>query len=95
MGLIGGIVAHVNTDVACNPAGNGLILLRRHRSRERKHKAKPRSFRCMAVRAVEHRSAAQNQLDRRPRVFAGCDRVHVKGDKPALQYGVDFTAAAL
>ena len=45
----------------------------------------------MAVRAVEHCSAAQNQLDRRPRVFADRDRVHVKGDKPALQYGVDFT----
>ena len=49
----------------------------------------------MAVRAIEHRSAAQNQLDRRPRVFADRDRVHVKGDKPALQYSVDFTAAAL
>ena len=95
MGLIGGIVAHVNTDVTCNPAGDSLVLLRRHGSRERKHKTKPRSFCRMTVRAVEHRSAAQNQHDRRPRVFAGRDRVHVKGDKPALQYGVDFTAAAL
>ena len=49
----------------------------------------------MTVRAIEHRSAAQNQHDRRPRVFAGRDRVHIKGDKPALQYGVDFTAATL
>ena len=84
MGLIGGIVAHVNTDVTCNPAGDSLVLLRRHRSRERKHKTKPRSFRRMTVRAVEHRGAAQNQLDRRPRVFAGRDRVHVEGDKPTL-----------
>lgn len=65
-------------------AGDSLVLLRRHRPRERKHKAKPRSFRRMAMRAIEHRSAAQNQLDRRPRVFASRDRVHVKGDKPAL-----------
>ena len=95
MGLIGGIVAHVDTDVARNPTGDSLVLLRRHGSRKRKHKTKPRSFRCMTVRAVEHRSAAQNQHDRRPRVFAGRDRVHVEGDKPTLQYGVDFTAAAL
>ena len=47
----------------------------------------------MTVRAVEYRSAAQNQHDRRPRVFAGRDRVHIKGDKPTLQNGVDFTAA--
>ena len=95
MGLIGGIVAHVNTDVACNPAGNGLILLRRHRSRERKHKAKSRSFRRMTVRAVEYCSAAQNQLDCRPRVLARRDRVHVECDKPTLQNSIDFTAAAL
>ena len=91
MRLIGGIVAHVDTDVACNPAGNGLVLLRRHRPRERKHKTKPRRFRRMTVRAVEYRSTSQNQLDRRPRVFASRDRVHVEGDKPTLQNGVDFT----
>ena len=45
----------------------------------------------MTVRAVEYRSTSQNQLDRRPRVFASRDRVHVEGDKPTLQNGVDFT----
>ena len=94
MRLIGGIVAHVDTDVACNPAGNGLVLLRRHRPRERKHKTKPRRFRRMTVRAVEYRSTSQNQLDRRPRVFARRDRVHIEGDKPTLQNGVDFTTTA-
>lgn len=94
MRFIGGVVAHVNTDVARNSTGDSLVLLRRHRPRERKHKTKPRGFRRMTVRAVEHCSAAQNQLDRRPRVFARRNRVHVEGNKPTLQNGVDFTTTA-
>ena len=49
----------------------------------------------MAVSAIEHRGAAENQLNCGPGVLASRNRVHIQSNQPALLYGVDLTTAAL
>ena len=71
MWLIGGIVAHVDTDVLRDLSRNCCILFGGDRARERHNQAKARSVWPVTMGAIKNGSAAEDQNDRVPGVSIG------------------------
>ena len=71
MRLIGGIVAHVDTDVLRDLSRNCSILFGRDCTRERHNQSKTWGVWAVTVRTIKDSGAAKNQDNRVPGVSVG------------------------